>query len=126
MKDSIPAERVAFYISPEDNEIHYSVVKVKGRYANGYEVLELPRGEPDDFYVNKSLPENDPNYRIVVERSKEHSALKKLGIDQEGDPIAILKAHGYTYERTETHEEAGSRELKEEHGFDDALHPEMV
>ena len=126
MTKSMPAGRVAFYISPEDNEIYYSVVRVKGRYADDYEVIELPRGEPDDFYVNKSLPETDPNYRIVVERSKEQNALKKLGIQADGDPIAALQEHGYIFERTEGLEEAGKRELKEEHGFNEISYPNMA
>ncbi|MDX1975718.1 MAG: hypothetical protein SFT92_08625 [Rickettsiales bacterium] len=126
MNPSIPAGRVAFYISPDDHEIHYSVVKVRGRYVDEYDVLELPRGEPDDFYVNRNLAPTDPNYRVVVERSKEHNTLKRLGIEDAGDPLAILAAHGYAYERTESLEEAGKRELKEEHGFDDGAHLDMV
>jgi hypothetical protein len=126
VEEAIPTGRVAFYISPEDGEIHYSVVRVKGRYADDYEVIELPRGEPDDFYVNHSLAETNPHYRIVVERSKEQNAVKKLGIQENGDPLAILSAHGYEYERTENLEEAGGRELKEEHGFDSASYPGMA
>ena len=127
MSKPLPSGRVAFYISPDNNEIYYSIVAVNGRYADGFEVLELPRGDPDSFYINQNLDKNAPNYRIVVEISKEQKALEKLDIQANGKaPKEALAEAGYEFERIESNEETGARELQEEQGFDAKEHPEMA
>ena len=126
LENPIPAGRVAFYIDPTDHELHYSIVRVKGRYSANFDILELPRGEPDSFDIKPTLPEVDGNYRVVVELHKEDRTLKRLGIDYEGDPLAALEANGYQYERTEDVVEAGARELSEEHGFSMTRDKDMI